>query len=380
MPPPCPCAKGVDTSARRILELYKGGWQGGTAAYLTTLLPALAAQGYEAVYAAEAGDPGLSRLSAVGVETATVASPMAALALARRLGVAIVHSHGVRMNLVGRLAARAADAAQVVTVHSRLAQDYRSPARMAAAWALAGPGLGGARAIVAVSEAIRQDLLARGVAAGRIHVVASGVAPPPPPWTGLALREAFAVPQGSLVVGTVARHHRVKGLDVLVDALARLGADPACPPFVHLFLGDGAEGEALRSRARAAGIADRVRFPGFRADARAIVGALDLFVLPSRAEGFGLAVVEAMAAAVPVVATAAGNLPSLLDGGRLGALVPVDDASAMAAAVAVLLRDPARRAELGALGLARYREAYSAEAMARRTAQVLDRLPGLHSR
>ncbi len=359
-----------DKAIPTLLELYQGGWRGGTAAYLATLLPALGVHGYEPLYAAPAGDPGLSRLAELGVETVTVGSVAALPALARRRRVALVHSHGVRMNLAGRIAAGAAGAVQVVTVHSRLAQDYRNRSRLGLATLLAGPGLASAAAVIAVSEAVREDLVARGIRPERVHVVESGLTAPPPAWTRAALESAFALPAASLALGTVARHHPVKGLDVLIDALALLRAEPAGPPFVHLLLGDGPETASLVARARARGVEDVVRFAGFRPDARAIVGALDLFVLPSRAEGFGLAALEAMAAGVPVVATAVGNLPSLLGAGRLGALVPVDDPAALAAQMAALLADPARRGALGAAGVARYREAYAAPAMAARTADV----------
>lgn len=357
---------------RTVLELYQGGWRGGTAAYLRTLMPALAPEGYEAVYAAPRGDPGLGALGGLGVELVETASLAGLPALARRRGAAVVHSHGVRMNLLGRVAARAAGAAQVVTVHSRLAQDYRSRGRMALASRLSAPGLNGARAVIAVSEAVRQDLLARGLRPERVHVVESGVGPPPPAWTRAMLGESFALPEGAMVLGTVARHHPVKGLDGLIDALGLLARDPDVPAFVHLLIGDGPEGPSLLARARARGVSERVRFLGFRADARAIVGGLDVFVLPSRAEGFGLAALEAMAAGVAVVAAAAGNLPTLLDGGRLGVVVPVDDAPALAAAIKSLIASPLRRLDLGRAGQARYLEAYSATAMARRTAAVFD--------
>ena len=373
MPPARVDAKGGER-LKTVLELYQGGWRGGTAAYLKTLMPALRVEGYEAVYAAPSGDPGLGAMAGLGVEVVEVASPVALPALARRRKVDLVHSHGVRMNLVGRVAARAARAPQVVTVHSRLEHDYLSRGRMGLASLLAQPGLSGARALIAVSAAVRQDLVERGLRPERIHVVESGLEPPPPAWTRRMLAEAFALPDGAAVLGTVARHHPVKGLDTLIDALALMADDPALPAFVQILMGDGPETPALMARARERGIAERVRFAGFRPDARAIVGALDLFVLPSRAEGFGLAALEAMAAGVAVVATAVGNLPSLLDGGRLGALVPVDDAPALAATVGALLRSPPRRTELAQAGEARYLEAYSAAIMARRTAAVFDAL------
>ncbi|MCL6596710.1 MAG: glycosyltransferase family 4 protein [Firmicutes bacterium] len=353
-----------------VVELYRGGWRGGTAAYLRTLLPALEGTGWHAVYAAPSGDEGHRVLAERGVETAVVPTAAALAAFVRRRGARVVHTHGVRMNLVGRAVARAGGAVQVVTVHSRLEQDYASRVRALAAAGLWGPGVGGAAAVVAVSEAVRQDLLRRGLPPARVHVVESGVEPPPPPWSRAEAARAFDLPADALVGGTVARLHPVKGLDALVDALALMARDASLGPYAHLFLGEGPEGARLRARAEAAGVGERVRWLGYRTDARAVVGAFDVFVLPSRAEGFGLAALEAMAAGVPVVATAVGNLPSLLDGGRLGVLVPVDDPPALAAAMADLLRDPRRRRELGEAGRARYARDYAPEAMAERTAAV----------
>jgi len=366
--PPAPPIGPPGLPGRAVLEVYQGGWLGGTAAYLETLLPALPAAGYRAVYAALPADAGVARMASRGVATVDLPSPWAVRQAARAQGAALVHSHGVRMNAFARLAG----VPQVVTVHSRLENDYRSRARMGIARAVQGPGLAGARAVIAISEAVRGDLLARGVPANRIHVVESGIDPPPTAWSRAALERAFALAPGTAVIGTVARLHPVKGLDTLIDALALVAKDPAAPPFVQLFLGDGPERAALVERARRAGLDDRMRWLGYRPDARAIVGALDLFVLPSRAEGFGLAALEAMAAGIPVVATAAGNLPALLDGGRLGRLVPVDDAPALAAAIAQGLAGTTADRERAQAARERYLKDYSGQAMARRTAAVFD--------
>ncbi len=357
---------------RTVLELYHGGWSGGTAAYLTTLLGHLDLSRYRPLYLGYRGDPGLQRLSEGGVEVRAVASRRELWSEAKRSGAVIVHTHGVRANAEGVLLRRTTDLRHVVTVHSRLDQDYRSESRRLIARMLDDPGLRGAHAVIAVSEAIREDLIGRRVPARAIHVVESGVSGARRPWTRGALHEAFAIPEDRLVLVSVARHQPVKGLDVLLAALGLVHREPGCPDFALLLFGEGPDTDALREKARREGIADRVKFLGYRADVQDVLSGADLFVLPSRAEGFGLAALEAMAAGLPVVASAVGNLPTLMDQGRCGVLVPPEDVPSLAAATLGLLTDPARRATLAALGQARYRECFTPEGMAERTMAVWD--------
>lgn len=359
---------------RTVIELYHGGWSGGTAAYLTTLLPNLNPERYRPLYLGFPGDPGLSRLAAAEVLVREVASRPELLSVARTSGAAIVHTHGVRANAEGALLRRVSGLRHVVTVHSRLDQDYRSQWRRLAARMLDDPGLKGASALIAVSGAIREDLIARGAPAQAIAIVESGVAEASSPWTRAELHRAFAIPDDHLVLVSVARHHPVKGLDVLISALGVLARDPRSPAFTTLLMGEGPETEALREQVRKEDLAGRVQFLGYRSDVRDVLSGADLFVLPSRAEGFGLAALEAMAAGVPVLATAVGNLPALLDGGRLGVLVPSDDTSALAAGILGLLGDSTRRATLRTLARDRYEERFTPDVMALRTMEVWDRV------
>jgi glycosyltransferase involved in cell wall biosynthesis len=144
------------------------------------------------------------------------------------------------------------------------------------------------------------------------------------------------------VVGTVGRLEPRKGQDVLVDAAAELARAGVRAQL--LIVGDGPSSEALRARAQATG-AD-VRFTGTLDDVRPALAAMDVFALPSREEGMSNALMEALAAAVPVVATAVGGNAEVLDGGRLGRLVPPDDAAALVRAVTALLDDPRDAAEV----------------------------------
>src|SRR6185295_18528307 len=123
-------------------------------------------------------------------------------------------------------------------------------------------------------------------------------------------------------------------------------------------------------RAERLGVADRVQLLGDRSDVPDVLAALDVFVLPSRTEGMSNALLEAMAAGLPVVATAVGGNPEVVAPDGSGLLVPPDDPEAMAAAVARLLAAPAEAARLGAAARRRVEESFGARAMVRRLEAV----------
>ncbi len=192
--------------------------------------------------------------------------------------------------------------------------------------------------IIAVSRDVAEDVRQlSGVPARRVTVLPNPVfdedllraarAPVDHPWLG----DGRTAP----VVLGVGRFIPQKGFDTLLAAVARLDGVRL------LLLGDGPERAALRARAEALGIAARVDMPGFVANPWAWMARADLFALPSRWEGLGLVLVEAMALGTPVVATdCPGGPPEILDGGRVAPLVPVDDAAALAEAMAGVLAEP----------------------------------------
>jgi glycosyltransferase involved in cell wall biosynthesis len=219
------------------------------------------------------------------------------------------------------------------------------------------------RRAVAISPAVRKRLIRGGVAPETTRIIPSAVDPealqPSAGRSATRAREGLAEDTPCLLVlaSLVAR----KGIDVLLDALARLDAH-AAPPVLWI-AGEGPERDALERRARGLGLAQRVRFLGRRSDAGDLLAACDIFVLPSRLEGLGVAALEAMAAARPVVASAVGGLGEAVEHERTGLLVPPEDPEALAAALARLLEDPALCKRLGDAGPARVREGYSAERM-----------------
>jgi len=181
----------------------------------------------------------------------------------------------------------------------------------------------------------------------------------------------IGVPDGATVVGLVARLSREKRVDDLVRAAARLAPADGAPHVV--VVGDGGERPALEALARELGIADRVHFAGHRANRPNLHALFDVSVLCSAREGFPNAVVEAMAAGRPVVATAVGGVPDAVVDGETGRLVPAGDVPALADALRALVADAGLRERMGAAARERARARYHER-------MVMPRLMSLYER
>jgi glycosyltransferase involved in cell wall biosynthesis len=168
-----------------------------------------------------------------------------------------------------------------------------------------------------------------------------------------ATRTALAIDPRATVLLTVANLRAPKGLDLLVEAAARIAG--AGVPFVWLVAGDGPLASALAGDLERRGLAGPVRLLGFRSDIPELLAAADVFCLTSRREGAPVSLLEAMAAGRTVVATDVGGVRELVAEDVNGILVPPDDPAAIASAIATLLQDPDRRARLGNAGQARVR-------------------------
>ncbi|MGZ4336352.1 MAG: glycosyltransferase [Gaiellaceae bacterium] len=160
------------------------------------------------------------------------------------------------------------------------------------------------------------------------------------------------------LVGSVGRLETQKGFDVLLSALRLV------PNAELLVIGDGPEGGHLQELARDLGVAERVTWAGWLSDPRVRLAEMDVFVLPSRFEGFPLAVVEAMLAERPVVATTAGSVRDAVIEGETGLLVPPDDPESLAGAINQVLADAGRGAEMGRRGRELALERFTARATA----------------
>jgi glycosyltransferase involved in cell wall biosynthesis len=174
------------------------------------------------------------------------------------------------------------------------------------------------------------------------------------------------------VIGVATRLVALKGISDLVRALPRIRADV---PDVRLEIaGSGPELPHIENEARALGLSDSVTFLGWQADLAPLLSRWDVFVQPSLEEGLGISLLEAMAAGLPVVATAVGGLAEVVEDGRTGFLVPPREPAALADRVRCLLLDAERRHVMGTAGRARVRENFSVDRMVAAIAEIYDEL------
>lgn len=183
-------------------------------------------------------------------------------------------------------------------------------------------------------------------------------------------RAAFATPADVPLIVALGRLHENKAFDVLLAALAKV-------PNMHLWLaGDGPLRGQLEMLAERLGIAERVRFLGWRDDTAALLAAADIFVCPSRHEPLGNVVIEAWTQGVPVVAAAAQGPSMLIDDGATGLLVPVDEPDALASALYRLLHEPGLAEKLGSAGRRAYEKDYTEAQVVAAYLAFFDRVAG----
>jgi glycosyltransferase involved in cell wall biosynthesis len=207
--------------------------------------------------------------------------------------------------------------------------------------------MAGTDRVIAAAGSVR-DFYVRQVHAdpAKVDVVYNAVdfAEGRPTISRLEMRASLGLAADVRVAAIVARLTRQKGHRHLFKALA---SSPALADVQLLVIGGGEEREALEQDAIAKGLSARVRFLGVRRDVGNLLGAIDVFVLPSLWEGLPLAMVHAMGAGVPVVASRVAGIPEVVDDGRTGLLVPPSDALALGAALTRMFDDPALRERIG---------------------------------
>jgi glycosyltransferase involved in cell wall biosynthesis len=222
--------------------------------------------------------------------------------------------------------------------------------------------------LIAVSDRQRETYERIGVPADLFRTVPNGIRERGPGAGRAAARRALGLDETQPVVLTVGRLMVQKGHRCLVSAVPELAA--RFPDVAVVVLGHGALHEQLRRQAAELGVGDRVHLPGFRADARMLLDAADVFVLPSRQEAMPLAALEAMDAGLPVVATRVFGSAEVVADGVTGTLVPRDDPAALARAVGELLDDADRREQYGQAGRQRFLESYTSCRMVGQTLGV----------
>lgn len=212
---------------------------------------------------------------------------------------------------------------------------------------------------IAISEAVRARLRRWPRVYERCRVVPNGIdldnfVPSKDP---ASVRASLGIPPTDRLIGTVGRLVRFKGHGFLLEAFARLRESH--PGIRLLVVGAGPERETLERQARGLRIAEVVHFTGHRADVADLLATLEIFVLPSSAEDFGRVLLEAMAMERPVVATAAGGVPEVVEANVTGLLVSPADPVGLADAISLLLVDSARAKAIGRAGRQRVEKLFN---------------------
>jgi glycosyltransferase involved in cell wall biosynthesis len=363
----------------RVVELLATGTNGGAQEHVQNVLTRIDRERYDVSLVSLSDGSAIRRLERTGVPVCVIDEPddddaiEAIAAHLRAVRADVVHNHMYRAEVIGtqaawRLAGTGRRPLVVSTVHSSRvrSEEDRSVLRRLT------PKMDH---LIAVSRAIVRKIEDEGRIGAPVSLIYNGVDLQRyvDQEACCTLHGEYGIEEGAPIVGVVARLEPEKGHPTLLEAWPRVLASV---PNAHLLIvGEGSQREALQTQAAALGLlgqggptgptgdhsaslersgptpsraepapapnpaAARVTFTGRRDDIPAVTAALDIAVLPSYREAQGLSILEAMALSRPVVASAVGGIPEMIDDGRTGLLVPPHDAPALAAAIARLLID-----------------------------------------
>ena len=370
---------GLGSRPRTVLHLSSSSGPGGAETVAASVAAGLDPARYRSVVCLFRDGWLRERCQRLGLETHVV--PMRGVLdrrwlrevhrLLRARDVALVHTHEFGANTWGTMAARLAGRPVVATVHGQ--SYYPDSLRRRLAYRVVSR----AAVMVAVSEDVRRFVVeSTGVSPRRVRVVHNGIGMPLPVSADAQarVRAELGILAGDQVVTAVGNLYPVKGHRYLLDAVPRILA--LCPSTVFLLAGRGDCEAELREQARRLGIDARVRFLGLRTDVPALLAIADVFVQPSLSEGLSIAILEAMAAARPVVCTRVGGNPELVAHEETGLLVAPADAAALAAAVIRVLADDRQARRLGLNGLERVTTRFSIESMVRAYETIYEAMLG----
>jgi glycosyltransferase involved in cell wall biosynthesis len=350
----------------KVLHIISSGGMYGAEAVILNLSRSLAETGHSTVIAAfsNSANPNLQLHHAAlqqGFDSQLIpcsgqldlATLSAIRQLAVRIAPEVVHAHGYKADLYAYFALRGR-IPLVSTCHTwydtgRMVSLYGKLDRLV---------LRGFARVVAVSAEVRQRLFDSGVRDRDIRIVRNGI--DLRPFT--AAQPSLPKQPGQLLIGLVGRLAWEKGIDIFLATAARLA--PEFPSAKFVVIGDGPDRDKLEHTIDALQLRSSVSLLGRRDDMPSVYASLDIMVSSSRQEGLPIAILEGMASALPLVATAVGEVSTVVLDGLTGLLVPPEDSERLAAAIHTLLRDPAQRTRLAAAARKLIKDEYSAERMA----------------
>ena len=346
---------------------------------MLTLSQALKAQGAEVIVASAGGDL-TGALAGCGIPhhaldirtkfefaPKVIRSAFVLARIVRDEKVDIIHAHSRVSQVAAALASRMTRVPYVTTCHGYFKKRLRG---VVDTWGVK---------VIAISDAVRVHLAEDlGVDTGRVALVYSGVdigrfSRDYSEADRARLREELGLGDGP-VVGTIGRLSPVKGQEFLIRALPAVIARR--PATRGLIVGSGGEEGRLKKLAADLGIGDSVRFVASCPDTYAYLSLMDVFVFPSVKEGLGIALLEALAAGRPAVASRVGGIGDIITDGSDGMLVGVGDAAAISEAVVSLLADDGRRRQMGERGRALVKERFRLDIMAGNVLKIYREVTG----
>jgi len=356
----------------RVAQLISSDGPGGAERVVVHVATALQSSGVETVvFVPKDGEGWLEKQlagSGVAVEHFNIERPLSPSS-ARRLGeafrrhrIAVAHSHEFAMGVYGAWASWLVGIPHVVTMHGGRYYAERLRRRLA----LRAAAAVSAQMVAVSTSCLCEISRALGIRRSRIRMIPNGVRFVPP--QRVTLRNELGLSSADRLVVALGNLYPVKGHAHLIDALALL-ADRY--PRLHVAIGGrGDLADSLMARAHAHGIEDRVHLLGLRSDVEAVLAAADIFALPSLSEALPLALLEAMFARCPIVASDVGDVSTVLDHGSAGVLVRPGDAESLAAAIDRLLSNAVQAQALGERAARRARAEYDLSRMVERYVDV----------
>lgn len=372
-----------------LAELAGSAGYGGGERYLELLFDRLDHSRFAPILICPERGPFVGKMIAQGVPTTVVQlsplfNPLALVRLAsllKREDVGILQTHGARANVYGRVAAWLAGVPCVVsTVHNSLKDYHISSLKRWIYRMMLRATLSLTDRIICVSDALKRDVLADCPdAAPLTTTVRNGIDP-----VGFSrsdnqntIRREWCLGNGPALL-TVARLTEQKGHRFLIEALPGLLTE--WPSLVCLFVGEGECRESLRTLARETGVEQSCRFAGPQEHVMDWYAAADVMVLPSLSEGFPFVVLEALAMARPVVATAVNGVPEIIEDGRTGLMVPPQNPPALENAIRRMLRNPTWAARMGKAGQQAVTSRFTVSQMVADTVSVFEEaMPSLRT-
>lgn len=344
----------VTTDKMKIIHVIGGGEFGGAEQHILELLDILKTKStepkvicfYQAAFAEELQKRGIPVIVVNRFSKADVRTIDQLRTIFKKEDPAIIHTHGVRANFLSRLAARSLNIPVITTIHSVLRYDYPNPIYYFLASKMEYFTRKWNQHYIAISQSIKQVLINEGIKPEQISLIHHGI--------NLKayhileeqtqIRQSLSLPENAFVLGTVSRLVPIKGLQNLIEALAIIS--DKIPNLHWLAVGDGPEKETLLQLAKSKGIEDQVHFIGFRKDVPRCLKAMDIYVSTSYSEGFGLSVIEAMAAKVPVISTPVGGISDFLVDRINGLAIPSKQPYEIARCIMILYENPGLRNDL----------------------------------